>query len=106
MATKTQIVGIVNDMPHTLSRKVLERYMTEREIQLFWDTYRKNRKSGGNRDRFEYVQKEVTKEDKQMIREYLNKDISNRDMVKKYEKNYGYKVRGVALRILAQGIAW
>lgn len=100
--SKTQLEGIAKDMPNTLSLSVMKRYMNDRELTTFYDLYRKNRMRGVSFNRFDFLEREVTKEEQKMLSDYFNNDVTTEELTQKYGKSYAYKIRGIAMRVLYQ----
>ena len=90
----------------TLQLDIIERFLTPEEFKTFLDTYQKNRKHLRESNRFAALEKPVTPEDLQFLKEYLSdttvttKQLAERNNIKLHQVDY--RVSKTALRLIAQ----
>lgn len=85
-------------MSNTISKKVLERFMTASELEGLLNKYEQNKTSGLNR--FDGFRISVTEEEMKMLRDYL-------DESKRNEKTTvsSYRMGSVALKVVFQKLS-
>ena len=90
----------------TLQTEVLRRFMSEREMTAFLASYRNNLKNVREVNRKANLEKELSKEEKEMVETYLREtDTPIKELAKIFglkEHTFHYRVSQLALRIVYQ----
>lgn len=106
MPNNTQILAMAQEAPTAFSRAVLQRFMTDREIDLFNKRYQENKKKEWNKNRFQHLRAVVTQAEKDLVKEYFTNESLTADELAASlgisEPILIYRVKDIATRMQYQ----